>query len=192
MSVFQAILEPMALSVRKQDLDVLFDRRQIALRVSELGAEISRDFAGQSILLVGVLKGAAVFLADLARSISVETTFDFIAVSSYGKGQQSSGAVKVLKDVDTPIRDRNVILVEDILDSGLTVAFLRRLLEQHKPKSLRLATCLDKPGRRLEPIEADYVGFRIANHFVVGYGMDYAERYRNRPDICILPPGHPE
>ncbi len=192
MSVFQAILEPMALSVRKQDLDVLFDRRQIALRVSELGAEISRDFAGQSILLVGVLKGAAVFLADLARSISVETTFDFIAVSSYGKGQQSSGAVKVLKDVDTPIRDRNVILVEDILDSGLTVAFLRRLLEQHKPKSLRLATCLDKPGRRLERIEADYVGFRIANHFVVGYGMDYAERYRNRPDICILPPGHPE
>jgi hypoxanthine phosphoribosyltransferase len=192
MPVFQAILERMALSVRKQDLDVLFDRRQIAVRVSELGAEISRDFAGQDILLVGVLKGAAVFLADLARSISVETTFDFIAVSSYGKGQQSSGAVKVIKDVDTPIRDRNVILVEDILDSGLTVAFLRRLLEQHKPKSLRLATCLDKPGRRLERIEADYVGFRIANHFVVGYGMDYAERYRNRPDICILPPGHPE
>jgi hypoxanthine phosphoribosyltransferase len=192
MPVFQAILERMALSVRKQDLDVLFDRRQIAVRVSELGAEISRDFAGQDILLVGVLKGAAVFLADLARSISVETTFDFIAVSSYGEGQQSSGAVKVIKDVDTPIRDRNVILVEDILDSGLTVAFLRRLLEQHKPKSLRLATCLDKPGRRLERIEADYVGFRIANHFVVGYGMDYAERYRNRPDICILPPGHPE
>src|ERR1700678_1129470 len=192
MPVFQAILERMALSVRKQDLDVLFDRRQIAVRVSELGAEISRDFAGQDILLVGVLKGEAVFLADLARSISVETTFYFIAVSSYGKGQQSSGAVKVIKDVDTPIRDRNVILVEDILDSGLTVAFLRRLLEQHKPRCLRLATCLDKPHRRLEQIEADYVGFRIPNHFVVGYGMDYAERYRNQPDICILPPGHPE
>ena len=118
----------MALSVRKQDLEVLFDRRQIARRVAEMGEEISHDFAGQSILLVGVLKGAAIFLADLARNISVETTFDFIAVSSYGKGQQSSGAVKVIKDVDTPIRDRNVILVEDILDSGLTVAFLRRLL----------------------------------------------------------------
>jgi hypoxanthine phosphoribosyltransferase len=182
----------MALPSRKQDLEVLFDRRQIARRVAQMGEEISRDFAGQSILLVGVLKGAAVFLADLARNITVETTFDFIAVSSYGRGQQTSGAVKVIKDVDTPIHDRNVILVEDILDSGLTVAFLRRLLEQHKPRCLRLATCLDKPHRRLEQIEADYVGFRIPNHFVVGYGMDYAERYRNQPDICILPPGHPE
>src|ERR1700678_4259573 len=182
----------MALTSQRQDLEVLFDRRQIAGRVAHLGEEISRDFAGQSILLVGVLKGAAIFLADLARNISVETTFDFIAVSSYGKGQQSSGAVKVIKDVDTPIHDRNVILVEDILDSGLTVAFLRRLLEQHKPRCLRLATCLDKPLRRLEQIEADYVGFRIPNHFVVGYEMDYAERYRNLQDICILPPGHPE
>jgi hypoxanthine phosphoribosyltransferase len=182
----------MALPSRKQDLEVLFDRRQIARRVAQMGEEISHDFAGQSILLVGVLKGAAVFLADLARTITVETTFDFIAVSSYGRGQQTSGAVKVIKDVDTPIHGRNVILVEDILDSGLTVAFLRRLLEQHKPRCLRLATCLDKPHRRLEQIEADYVGFRIPNHFVVGYGMDYAERYRNQPDICILPPGHPE
>jgi hypoxanthine phosphoribosyltransferase len=190
--IFQAILEPMALPFRKPDLEVLFDRRQIAQRVAQMGEEISRDFAGQSVLLVGVLKGAAVFLADLARNISVETSFDFIAVSSYGRGQQSSGAVKVIKDVDTPIHGRNVILVEDILDSGLTVVFLRRLLEQHQPRSLKLATCLDKPGRRLERIEADYVGFRIPNYFVVGYGMDYAERYRNRPDICVLPPEHPE
>jgi hypoxanthine phosphoribosyltransferase len=182
----------MALPFRKPDLEVLFDRRQIAQRVAQMGEEISRDFAGQSVLLVGVLKGAAVFLADLARNISVETSFDFIAVSSYGRGQQSSGAVKVIKDVDTPIHGRNVILVEDILDSGLTVVFLRRLLEQHQPRSLKLATCLDKPGRRLERIEADYVGFRIPNYFVVGYGMDYAERYRNRPDICVLPPEHPE
>jgi hypoxanthine phosphoribosyltransferase len=192
MAISQAILEPMALTSPHQDLEVLFDRCQIASRVAELGEEISRDFAGQRVMLVGVLKGAAIFLADLARNISVETTFDFIAVSSYGKGQQSSGAVRVIKDVDTPIRGRNVILVEDILDSGLTVAFLRGLLEQHKPKSLRLVTCLDKPARRLEQIEADYVGFRIPNHFVVGYGMDYAERYRNRPDICILPSAHPE
>ena len=168
-------------------LEVLLDRQQIADRVAQLGAEISRDFAGESLLLIGVLKGAAVFLADLARNISLDATFDFIAVSSYGQGHQTSGAVKLIKDADTPIGGRNVILVEDILDTGLTLLFLRKLLEQHAPKSLKIATCLDKPARRLEQIEADYVGFRIANHFVVGYGMDYGEQFRNLPDICILP-----
>ncbi len=169
-------------------LEVLLDRRQIADRVAQLGAEISRDFAGESVLLIGVLKGAAIFLADLARNISLDATFDFIAVSSYGPGRKTSGAVKLIKDADTPIEGKNVILVEDILDTGLTLLFLRKLLEQHSPKSLKIAACLDKPERRLEQIEGDYVGFRIPNHFVVGYGMDYCEQYRNLPDICILPP----
>jgi hypoxanthine phosphoribosyltransferase len=176
----------------KPELQVLISRQQISDRVAELGTEISRDFAGESVILIGVLKGAAIFLSDLSRNISIDATFDFIAVSSYGKGAKTSGAVKLLKDADTPIGGKNVILVEDILDTGLTLLFLRKLLEQHDPKSLKIATLLDKPSRRLEQIEADYVGFRIPNQFVVGYGMDYGERFRNLPDICVLPPNHPE
>src|ERR1700753_2963657 len=175
--------EPM----KEHEEEMLFRREEIAARVVEIGAQISRDFAGESILLVGVLKGAAVFLADLARSISVETTFDFVAISSY-KGVQTSGAVRLIKDLDTPIGGRNVILVEDILDTGLTLVFLRKLLLQHKPKTLKIATCLDKPARRLEKIDADYVAFTIPNHFVVGYGMDYLERFRTLPDIRIFNP----
>src|SRR6202000_1269042 len=146
--------------------EMLFPRDQIAARVAEIGAQISRDFAGEAILLVGVLKGAAIFLADLARSISVETTFDFVAISSY-KGVKTSGAVRLIKDLDTPIGGRNVILVEDILDTGLTLVFLRKLLPQPKPKCLKIATRLAKPARRLEKIDADYVAFTIPNHFVV-------------------------
>ena len=176
----------MAEPMRENEHDMLFRREEIAARVVEIGAQISRDFAGESILLVGVLKGAAVFLADLARSISVETTFDFVAISSY-KGVKTSGAVRLIKDLDTPIGGRNVILVEDILDTGLTLSYLRSMMLQHKPASLKIATCLDKPERRLVPIEADYVGFPIPNEFVIGYGMDYAERYRNIEDIRIFP-----
>lgn len=171
---------------------VLFSAARIAERTAELGRQIDADFAGQSVILVGVLKGAAVFLADLARNISVDCTFDFVAVSSYGKGQQSTGAVRLIKDVDHPIEGRNVILVEDILDSGLTLTFLRKLLLQHRPKTLRIAALLDKPSRRIEAIEADYVGFTIPNHFVIGYGMDYAERFRSLPDIRRMPPEFPE
>ena len=167
---------------------VLISRDAIAGRVKEIGAEIDRDLAGESVLLVGVLKGAAIFLADLARAISIQCTFDFVAVSSYGKGTRSSGAVKVIKDLDHPVEGRNIILVEDILDTGLTLAFLKRMLMQHRPRSLRVAALLDKPERRIEPIQAEYVGFSIPNHFVIGYGMDYAERFRNLPDICIFPP----
>ncbi len=170
-----------------QPLEVLLPRAQIQARVAEIGADITRDFHGESLLLVGVLKGAAIFLADLARHIDVECSFDFVSVASYGKGTSSSGQVKLIKDLDEAIEDRNVILVEDILDTGLTLSFLRTILSQHHPRSLRLATLLDKPDRRLKPIEADYVGFRIANHFVVGYGMDFSERYRNLADVCILP-----
>ncbi|WP_446742516.1 hypoxanthine phosphoribosyltransferase [Silvibacterium acidisoli] len=171
---------------------VLYSGEQIQARVAELGRQIDADYYGQSVVLVGVLKGAAIFLSDLARAVSLTCTFDFVAVSSYGKGQRSSGAVKLIKDLDQPIEDKNIILVEDILDTGLTLAFLRSLFERHKPRSLRVAALLDKPSRRLEQINADYVGFSIPNHFVVGYGMDYAERFRNLPDIRLMPPDAPE
>jgi hypoxanthine phosphoribosyltransferase len=161
-------------------MEILISKQQIADRTHEIGAQITRDYAGKSVVLIGVLKGAAIFLADLARAIQVDNTFDFVAVSSYGRARVSSGAVKLIKDIDNPI-------VEDILDTGLTLSYLRGLMLQHKPASLKIATCLDKPERRLVPIEADYVAFKIPNQFVIGYGMDYAERYRGVDDIRIFP-----
>lgn len=172
--------------------EMLFTRDQIAQRVQEMGEQISRDYAGRKIVLVGVLKGAAPFLSDLARAISVDCTFDFVAVSSYGKGQRSSGAVKLIKDLDGPIEGKDIIVVEDILDTGITLSYLRRLFLQHHPASLKIATLLDKPSRRIQPIDADYIGFSIPNLFVIGYGMDYAERFRNLPDIQVLPPDFAE
>src|SRR5229473_4096818 len=179
------------------ELKVLISREEIAKRVRELGAEITKDFAGQSVIFVGVLKGAAIFLSDLARQVQIDSTFDFIGVSSYGnrpsphhelnKGWDSTGEVKLTKDVDQSMRDKNVILVEDILDTGLTLTYLKKLLLAHQPKAFRIAALLDKPSRRKQPIEADYVGFSIPDEFVVGYGLDYAERYRNLPDICVVP-----
>jgi hypoxanthine phosphoribosyltransferase len=174
-------------------MDVLYSVEKIAERVKAVGDEISQEYAGQSIVLIGVLKGAAIFLADLARAIEVDNTFDFVAVSSYGRARVSSGAVKLIKDIDNPIEGKHVILVEDILDTGLTLSYLRGLMLQHKPASLKIATCLDKPERRLVPIEADYTCFKIPNRFVIGYGMDYAERYRGVKDIRLFPeapPGH--
>ncbi len=168
-------------------MDVLFTQAQIAERVREIGRQISQEYAGESIVLIGVLKGAAIFLADLARAITVDNTFDFVAVSSYGRARVSSGAVKLIKDIDNPIEGKHVILVEDILDTGLTLSYLRGLMLQHRPASLKIATCLDKPERRLVPIEADYVAFSIPNRFVIGYGMDYAEVYRNIADIRLFP-----
>jgi hypoxanthine phosphoribosyltransferase len=174
-------------------MDVLYSVEKIAERVKAVGEDISKEYAGQSIVLIGVLKGAAIFLADLARAIEVDNTFDFVAVSSYGRARVSSGAVKLIKDIDNPIEGKHVILVEDILDTGLTLSYLRGLMLQHKPASLKIATCLDKPERRLVPIEADYTCFKIPNRFVIGYGMDYAERYRGVKDIRLFPeapPGH--
>jgi hypoxanthine phosphoribosyltransferase len=168
-------------------MDILFTQAQIAERVQAIGAQITADYAGFEVVLIGVLKGAAIFLADLARAIKVDNTFDFVAVSSYGRAKVSSGAVKLIKDIDNPIEGKHVILVEDILDTGLTLSYLRGLMLQHKPASLKIATCLDKPERRLVPIEADYVGFKIPNQFVIGYGMDYAERYRGVSDIRLFP-----
>ena len=175
-----------------QGLEILFTRDQIAERVRQMGEQITHDLAGEKLVMIGVLKGAAPFLADLARAVTVDTTFDFVAVSSYGKGQRSSGAVKLIKDLDEPIEGKNVLIVEDILDTGLTLSYLRKLFLQQHPKTLRIATLLDKPSRRIEKIEADYIGFSIPNLFVIGYGMDYAERYRNLPDICLMTPDHPE
>ena len=179
------------------DLKVLISREQIAQRVAALGAEITRDFSGESVILIGVLKGAAIFLGDLARQVQLDATFDFIGVSSYGNrpspsqelkgGWDSTGEAQLTKDVDQSMRGKNVILVEDILDTGLTLTFLKKLLQAHQPKVLRIAALLDKPSRRKLPLQADYLGFTIPDEFVVGYGLDYAERYRNLPDICIVP-----
>ena len=167
-------------------LKVLLTHEQIAKKVAELGAQISRDFEGQSVVLIGVLKGATIFLADLARQIKLDATFDFIAVSSYGNSREQSGEVKLMKDVDHSMEGKNIILVEDILDTGFTLTYLQHQLWGRKPKSLKIAALLDKVSRRIQPIHADYVGFEIPDEFVVGYGLDFAERFRNLPDICIL------
>ncbi len=175
------------------ELEVLITREQIAGRVAELGAQITADLAGQPVIFVGVLKGAAVFLSDLVRQVQLDATFDFIGVASYGNQAQqekvwdSTGEVRLTKDVDRSLRDKNVILVEDILDTGLTLTFIKRLLLGHQPKSFRVAVLLDKPSRRKLAVEADYVGFMIPDKFVVGYGLDYAEQFRNLADVCVLP-----
>lgn len=171
----------------RSHLKTLIRRSAIQKRVREVAREISKDFKGERVHLVGVLKGACIFLSDLIREIDLEVSLDFIAVSSYGKGKQSSGQVRVNKDLDSSIEGLNVILVEDILDTGLTLSYLRRVFMQRRPHILKIAALLDKPSRRIiKDIKADYVGFSIPNEFVVGYGLDYAERYRNLKDVCIL------
>src|SRR5271156_3056635 len=179
------------------DLKVLIPRQDIAKRVAELGAQITKDFAGQSVIFVGVLKGAAIFLSDLTRQVDLDSTFDFIAVSSYGNrpspsqelksGWDSTGEVKLTKDVDQTLKDKNIIVVEDILDTGLTLTYLKKMLLARQPRTLKIAALLDKPSRRKLPLQGDYVGFKIPDEFVVGYGLDYAERYRNLADICVVP-----
>jgi hypoxanthine phosphoribosyltransferase len=176
----------MPVAVGQDKLKVLIRRARIQKRVVEVARAITRDFKGERIHLVGVLKGACIFLADLAREINLDTSIDFIAVSSYGKGKQSSGQVRVLKDLDSSIEGLNVVVVEDILDTGVTLTYLLRVLQQRKPKTLKIAALLDKPSRRIKDVKGDYVGFTIPNDFVVGYGLDYAERYRNLKDVCIL------
>lgn len=179
------------------ELKVLISRQQIVQRVAELGSAITRDFRDEPIIFVAVLKGAAIFLADLARQVELDATFDFIAVSSYGarpspdqelkQGWDSTGEIKLSKDLDHSIAGKNVILVEDILDTGLTLTFLKKLLVAREPKAFRIAALLDKPSRRKLDIHGDYVGFTIPDEFVVGYGLDYAEMHRNLPDICVIP-----
>jgi hypoxanthine phosphoribosyltransferase len=169
-----------------ESVRILLSRNRIQKRIAAVAREIHRDFQGEPVHLIGVLKGAVFFLSDLARNFPGEVSLDFIAVSSYGKQTQSSGQVKLTKDLDTSIEGRNVLLVEDILDTGLTLQYLVRILDQRRPKRLRIAVLLDKTERRQVPVSADYVGFHIPNEFVVGYGLDYAERYRNLPDVCVL------
>jgi hypoxanthine phosphoribosyltransferase len=173
-------------AAKDKPLKKLIRRSAIEKRVREVAHAITRDFKGERVHLIGVLKGACIFLSDLVREIDLETSIDFIAVSSYGKGKESSGQVRVLKDLDSSIEGLNVILVEDILDTGLTLSYLLRVLQQRKPKILKIAALLDKPSRRVNEVRGNYVGFTIPDEFVVGYGLDYGERYRNLKDVCVL------
>lgn len=168
------------------NLEVLIDSQQLQKRIREMGADITRDYAGRRPELICVLKGASIFLSDLARSIDLNITFDFIAVSSYGKGTNSTGEVKIVKDLDEPLEGRNIILVEDILDTGLTLSYLVNNFRSRGATSIRIATLLNKPERRKIKVDADYVGFDIPDKFVVGYGLDFAERYRNLPYIGVV------
>lgn len=167
-------------------LRVLITQQEIAAKVAAIGARITADFAGESVVLIGVLKGAAIFLADLARQIKLDVSFDFIAISSYGNARQHSGEVKLIKDVDRSMAGLNVILVEDILDTGLTLNYIKNLLQAHRPRALKVAALLDKVARHDQAVQADYVGFLVPDEFVVGYGLDFAERYRNLADVCVL------
>ncbi|SRR5258708_3889354 len=165
---------------------VFLSEQQIQQRIAEMGEQISHDYPDGPLYLIAILKGAFMFLADLTRAIKTPTRIEFMGISSYGKGKTSSGEVKVTKDLDVSIEGNNVLVVEDIVDSGVTLSYLLNVLEQRKPKSIRIATLLDKPERRLRPVDVAYVGFQIPDEFVVGYGLDYAEDYRNLRDICVL------
>ena len=167
---------------------VMISDEQIQERVRELGAEISADYQGQTVLLVAVLRGAAIFLADLSRAMTVPVELDFMAVSSYGSSTKSSGVVRILKDLDEQIEGRNVLVVEDILDTGLTLKYLLKNLASRKPASLEVVTLLNKQGKQRVPISCKYSGFSVPDEFVVGYGLDFAERYRNLPYIGVLKP----
>src|SRR5213595_2647360 len=169
--------------------EVLIEPDALSARVAELGAEISADYAGRDLLLIGVLKGAVFFMADLMRKLTIPCEVDFMAISSYGASTDSSGVVRILKDLDINIEGRHVLVVEDIIDSGLTLSYLLRNLEAREPASLEVCALLTKPERREIDVPVRYVGFEIPNHFVVGYGLDYAERYRNLRYVGVLDPG---
>jgi hypoxanthine phosphoribosyltransferase len=166
--------------------EILIDERRLQERIRELGREVSDDYAGRELLLVGVLKGAVFFMADLMRVINVPCEIDFMAISSYGASTDSSGVVRILKDLDINIEGRHVVIVEDIIDSGLTLSYLVRNLESREPASLEVCALLTKPGRREIDVDVRYVGFEIPNRFVIGYGLDFAERYRNLPYVGVL------
>ena len=160
--------------------------QQIQARIAEMGARIDADYPEGDLYLIAILKGSIFFLADLARSIRREVFIDFMGISSYGMNTRSSGEVKITRDLDISLEGRHVLIVEDIIDSGVTLHYLMSLLQTRKPKSVRVATLLDKPDRRIRPVDVAYVGFQIPDEFVVGYGLDYAERYRTLRDVCIL------
>lgn len=165
---------------------VLIPESDIRQRVKELAAEISKDYAGETVTLICILSGASVFFADLVRELNLDVRFEFMSVSSYGAGTVSSGEVKILKDVNHPIAGKHVIIVEDIIDSGCTLSYLKRVLAQRNPASVKICTILDKPSRRKVDFKGDYVGFEIPDEFVIGYGLDYDGKYRNLRDVCVL------
>ena len=168
--------------------EVLIDEAGLRQRIEELGEEISADYDGREVLLVGVLKGAVFFMADLMRQLSLPCEIDFMAISSYGEGTDSSGVVRILKDLDSNITDRHVLILEDIIDTGLTLSYLMRNLGAREPASLEVCALLVKHGRRETDVPVKYVGFEIPNRFVVGYGLDFGERYRNLPHVALLEP----
>lgn len=165
---------------------ILFTEEQIRARAAEIGRQISEDYEGESVYLIGTLRGAVVWMADIMKNISCDTEIDFVVASSYGSGTTSSGVVKVKKDLDGDIYGKNVIIIEDIIDTGTTLKFLKGYLADRNPKSIKICTLLDKPSRRVVDIEADYVGFSIENLFVIGYGLDYDQKYRNLPYVSYL------
>ncbi|MEG0109802.1 MAG: hypoxanthine phosphoribosyltransferase [Oscillospiraceae bacterium] len=169
-------------------LKVLLTEEEIAAKVADMGKQISKDYAGKNLMLVTVLKGAVVFLADIMRKIDIHAEIDFMVVSSYGAGVKSSGVVKIIKDLDVALEGKDILIIEDILDSGLTLNYIKDLLEGRNPASIKIATLLDKPIRRKVDLQADYVGFVVPDEFVIGYGLDFDEKYRNLPYIGVLKP----
>lgn len=167
---------------------VLLSAEEIQGKVKELGAQISKDYEGKNLLLISILKGSIVFMSDLMRAITIHCKIDFMAVSSYGSSTKTSGVVRILKDLDIPLENYDVLIVEDILDSGMTLDYITKILNERHPKSIKICTLLDKPSRRKIDIKADYVGFLVPDEFVVGYGLDYDERYRNVPFVGVLRP----
>jgi len=166
--------------------EVMIDQQRIYERAREIGKQITREFKGEEVLLVGILKGAILWLSDIIKHIDLDVYIDFMSVSSYGASTKSSGVVKIIKDLDVPIEDKNVIIVEDIVDSGITLAYLKKYLQGRGPKCLKICTLLDKPAGRRTEIEVDYIGFTIEDKFIVGYGLDYNQKYRNLPYISYL------
>ena len=180
--VGQADIEPMT----DPKLKALLTSEQIQSRIRELGEQISKDYPEGNLHFICILKGACFFMTDLARAMKRDVFVDFMGISTYGKGKTSSGEVKVTKDLDISLEGADVLIVEDIVDSGVTLNYLLHVLEQRRPRSIRIAALLDKPERRLRPVHVSYVGFPIPDKFVVGYGLDYAEKYRNLDDICVM------
>lgn len=175
-------------NMREDVLRVLLSEEEIHAKVQEMGRKITEDYKNSNLMLVTVLKGAVVFMADIMRQIDVPAEIDFMVVSSYGSGVKSSGVVKIVKDLDVPLEGKDILIVEDILDSGLTLSYIKELLSSRGPRSIKIATLLDKPSRRKVDLQADYVGFSVPDEFVIGYGLDYDEKYRNLPYIGILKP----
>ncbi|MEG1004276.1 MAG: hypoxanthine phosphoribosyltransferase [Clostridium sp.] len=172
--------------MREDVKKVLFDEEQLAKKVNELGTQISKDYKGKDLIVVGVLKGSVVFAADLIKNITIPCEIDFMAVSSYGNATESSGVVRIIKDLDHNIEGKHVLLVEDIVDSGITLTYLLKYLKARKAESIEIVTLLNKPERRTADLDVKYIGFEVPNEFIIGYGIDYAEKYRNLPFVGVL------